>query len=209
MAMPPSDIVSSPAQGSVVGERESPDSTLDADDTSETDERNDVTNQQRTRSGAPTRSRSPEHGPRLDARPGSRAWEEPPPAYQESTIHEESSPEEPPSSAISMDTGIEATFGRPSSLRAHVQEIFPLSSPSPPPTVAEPLVPPTSAQVVDGVTLDQSGSESVGLAAAAGPHDLRRVGHDTDEPVDEGGSIRGTFTSDQVDRILTETIQRL
>ena len=160
-----------------------------------------------TRNGSRAHSQSPEHGSPSEAqqvpRRGSSTWEPPPPAYEESISHEEEFDEEFDEDGLSADavaTGIDATFGRPSSLRANVQEVFLFSSVTPP----EPPMPSTSAEIVEQVAAGiQSDYESAGCACNVGDSSQSQG---TCEPVNV--SRDGTFTSfGQVDRILTETTQ--
>lgn len=162
---------------------------------------------QSTKSGSESQTRSSEHCS-CEVQ-SSRSWEAPPPAYDESISHEAFT--EDGSSYNAASTGIEATFGRPSSPRANVQEVFPVPSPpgcsvSLPPTVAEPPVTPMTAEVVDEITANQTDYESAECASSS--HDQGEVGQDTGKPVNGRGSNQGTSTSDQVNQILTAT-QRL
>ena len=158
---------------------------------------------QLTRGGSEAQTRSHEH--RSSAR-GSRTWEAPPPAYEESMSPEEFM--DLGTSSIAATTGIEATFGRPSSPRANVQEIFPVPSPPvcsvpPPTTVAESPVASSSAEPVDEITANQTDYESAGCAI--NPHDVGCVCQNTENPINGGGSSQGAFTLDPFDRILTMT----
>ena len=150
----------------------------------------DVINQSTT-SGNEAQSRSPEYGP----------CEAPPPAYDESMSHEVFT--EDGSSYNAASTGIDATFGRPSSPRANVQEVFPVPSPPIcslplPPTVTEPPTTPTTAEAVDETTANQTDYESAECASSS--HDLGEAGQGTGKPVNGCDSNQGTFTSDQVNR---------
>ena len=141
-------------------------------------DRHDVTNQF-TSGGSGAQTRSPEHDFARPAAQDSTTWEPPPPAYEESMSHEEFMDTEPPSSAAA--TGIEATFGRPNSLRANVQAVFPTPSPPgssilPPPTVPEPPVPSASTEAVDQITPNQ-------YHHASGSHDVGDVSQLTSMPV--------------------------
>lgn len=189
------------------GRLESQDNKFNADGSSDIaeesapyDER-DVTNQS-TAGGSEAQPRSPEHDS-CEAQ-GSRTWEAPPPAYDESMSHEAFT--EDGSSYNAVSTGIGATFGRPSSPRANVQEVFPLPSPPGcsvplPPMIVEPPITPTATEVVDEITADQTDYESAECASSS--HDLGEAGQDTGKPVNERDSNQGTFTSDRVNRILT------
>jgi len=161
----------------------------------------DVTNQF-TRGGSRAQTPSPEHD--SHSAPGLSAWDAPPPAYEESISHQEFT--EDGSSSSAVGTGIEATFGRPSSPRANVQQVFPVPSPPscsvpPPTTVAESPVASTSAEVVDEITANQTDYESAGCVS--GLHDVGDVGQDTGNHVNGGDFSHGSFPSDQVDRVLT------
>jgi hypothetical protein len=169
-----------------------------------------ITNQS-TRGGSGAQTPSPEHGSPSGAQVvsrGSRTWEAPPPAYEESPIHEESTQDGSTSSAISVLLALRQHLG----VRALLVPTFKTCSQylrhprTAPPTVAEPPVPSTSAEVVDEITVDQSGSESAECAAS--PSRCGDIGQDTDN-VNEHDSNQGTFTSDQVVRILTETYSAL
>ena len=180
---------SSPAEDNPT-QHESHLGNFDEEETSDTAEeesapytKNDVIDQR-------SRSQSPEQASPSDAQevpPGSTTWEPPPPAYEESIAHEDESDEEE-STPGAVATGIEATFGRPSSPRANVQEIFLISSP---PSVmpAEPLAPNPPVEIVEQVATIQSDYESAGCACNVG---------DTSQPSVNGD---GTFTSsDQLDK---------
>ena len=148
-----------------------------------------------TRDGSEPQNRSPEpeHGER-----SARTWEAPPPAYEESISHEESTEDGPWYSA--PGTGIEATFGRPISPRANVQETFSVPSPHGS-SVSLPPLAPTSAEVIDEIAANQTDYESAECKCTTSSHNLGDIIQDTGKPVSERDFIQGTFASDQLHRI--------
>jgi len=128
----------------------------------------------------------------------SRTWEAPPPAYEESVCREEFEQEELHAGAAS--TGIGATFGRPGSPRANVQEVFSLSPPSGSSAVSHPIpAGPPAAETMEEVAVNQSDQEYFSARDNIGD-----ISQGTDEFANEDVSARGTFTSsDQLARVLT------